>query len=110
ARVAARGDGAQRAATPLTRAEAVMDVRDVTRPPRRVLSRAAADRSQSDRGDDDLARRGRGAALRVDSEERRVGAGALVMIPSGASSRPQPRPRAVVLRDDLRAAGILTDQ
>src|SRR5205823_8891229 len=31
ARVAARGDGAQRAATPLTRAEAVMDVRDVTR-------------------------------------------------------------------------------
>ena len=61
-----------------------MDVRDVTRPPRRVLSRAAADRSQSDRGDDDLARRGRGAALRVDSEERRVGAGALVMIPPGA--------------------------
>ena len=61
-----------------------MDVRDVTRPPRRVLSRAAADRSQSDRGDDDLARRRRGAALRVDSEERRVGAGALVMIPSGA--------------------------
>jgi len=60
-----------------------MDARDVTRH-RGEGFRVLEQTDQSDRGDDDLARRGRGAALRVDSEERRVGAGALVMIPSGA--------------------------